>query len=1231
MFASLFTVAAITAATLTQPVAAQQWAGEVIPQPNLTTVGGTELAYWKIGDPAGTNVNLTLTTYSTLQKNGQRLDPLQVRRAVIVIHGLQRDAGTYAVNMMSAIDAVNDTNINRSTVQIVAPIFPNGDDKNISYPYYNYSATGSKYSGGKQSNTSALVWKGSQWISGQPNQYPWYNNVTSPYDCIDQMLQFFDNKAMYPNLNQIVLAGHSAGAQTVDRYSAVQKNLNLNTPVTFWIGNPNDWLYLNSSRPFSTSTCPTYDNWRTGLTNYSGSGMLYNTALVAQGSDAVKANYMSKNHAYARGTLDLGDDSSGCEPFAAGMNRNERFFQFINWWRPTCPKNGALGTQCDTVDYVPIGHDGGAMFGSAPGLARIFTDNFYGDGSRLYDYGYPRMQVGDDPFPDPTRNSTIPGPSMQTYAGNMTYQGCWSDMASVPAMRLRLYDDSTIASVDACTQACSDKGYRMAGLEYGTQCFCDNTLDSSSLPALDTGCTFPCGANANQVCGDYSRLSVYASGSAAIHRNPPTSPATIGNYSYAGCYTEATVGRALSGASYTDTANMTLESCAKFCNGANYFGIEYAQECYCGSYLRNGSAITDSSNCAKSCTGNETERCGGSYVLNVYQSPTANGSTALTAASFCPTMDGKNYTDTNNQTYTINCSMDTTTGAFSQGSASESYISCMSLCDAAAGCAAFTYVGATNGDGSGTCYLKQSYGTSISRTSSYISGARPGSSSGTTSTSASTSPAASASLGPSYCPMADNQIITDNLGNSYTVRCSSDSSQGSFAGKAATSNYMDCMTLCDGTSGCTAFTYVGGTYGSGSGTCWFKTVMGSAVSSGTNYISAARFVNSTGTLASSTSASGSSTSGSSTSGSNTSAAATTTLACPGQNQTVYTASTGARFLIECGFDHYAGDMGSAGVSSGDLAGCIAKCVATAGCVDVSLSGAACYMKNAVNSVVYNNNIWGARLLLNSSTSTTAASSAAATSSTAASSTAATSSASVSVAVTSAASLSTTAASTTTSPSSPAAPSSTLSSAFVPIGCFVDNNRPLSVSNGSSSTNTPNQCALNCRSMGYRYSGTEYSQECWCGNYLPPTNASSSDCNMACTGDRTQMCGAGSRLSVVQDTAWVQMFFARPTYASWKLQGCFADSTGSRLIPNRMTTTGGTNNLTIANCMDSCQKAGYSVCGAEYYGECYGGNTSPNATAVLGTDPLQAGCNYPCYGNSTEACGGSNRILVYTSS
>ena len=203
-------------------------------------------------------------------------------------------------------------------------------------------------------------------------------------------------------------------------------------------------------------------------------------------------------------------------------------------------------------------------------------------------------------------------------------------------------------------------------------------------------------------------------------------------------------------------------------------------------------------------------------------------------------------------------------------------------------------------------------------------------------------------------------------------------------------------------------------------------------------------------------------------------------------------------------------------------------------------------------------------------------------------------------------------------------STALPSGFSSSGCFVDGSpRALPYSNGTSTSQTPQQCALNCRANGYKYSGAEYSSECWCGSSQPTTSAATSDCNMKCSGDKTQTCGAGNRLSVVVDNTWKQTFFARASYNTWNLISCYVDSTSSRLLANgvSLSASGGASNATIGNCMNACAANKYMYCGEEYYSECYGSNTMPpSSTVAPGADPLAAGCSYPCKGNSSESCG-----------
>ncbi|OBT38940.1 hypothetical protein VE00_10492 [Pseudogymnoascus sp. WSF 3629] len=69
-------------------------------------------------------------------------------------------------------------------------------------------------------------------------------------------------------------------------------------------------------------------------------------------------------------------------------------------------------------------------------------------------------------------------------------------------------------------------------------------------------------------------------------------------------------------------------------------------------------------------------------------------------------------------------------------------------------------------------------------------------------------------------------------------------------------------------------------------------------------------------------------------------------------------------------------------------------------------------------------------------------------------------------------------------------------------------------------------------------------------------------------------------------------------------------------------------MTNEACQTACTAAGFSIAGTEYSGECWCGNSVEN-----GGGPAPDGdahCNMKCNGNSSETCGGPNRLDVYSS-
>lgn len=49
--------------------------------------------------------------------------------------------------------------------------------------------------------------------------------------------------------------------------------------------------------------------------------------------------------------------------------------------------------------------------------------------------------------------------------------------------------------------------------------------------------------------------------------------------------------------------------------------------------------------------------------------------------------------------------------------------------------------------------------------------------------------------------------------------------------------------------------------------------------------------------------------------------------------------------------------------------------------------------------------------------------------------------------------------------------------------------------------------------GYLYAGLEFGAECYCGHKVQASNASESECNMECKGERSNICGGVNRLSI----------------------------------------------------------------------------------------------------------------------
>ena len=85
-----------------------------------------------------------------------------------------------------------------------------------------------------------------------------------------------------------------------------------------------------------------------------------------------------------------------------------------------------------------------------------------------------------------------------------------------------------------------------------------------------------------------------------------------------------------------------------------------------------------------------------------------------------------------------------------------------------------------------------------------------------------------------------------------------------------------------------------------------------------------------------------------------------------------------------------------------------------------------------------------------------------------------------------------------------------------LGCYNDadgNERDLHYKAGVLFVNGHTNCGQLCSVAGYLFAGTQYSNECWCGNSYGRHGANTGGCSMTCSGNSAEMCGGPHQNSV----------------------------------------------------------------------------------------------------------------------
>jgi pimeloyl-ACP methyl ester carboxylesterase len=275
-----------------------------------------------------------------------------ITRAVVVLHGRLRNADVYYRSALAAQAAAGDAG--KTTIMIVPQFLAEVDIERWHLP------------------PDTLRWSLEGWEGGESALGP---TPVSSFDALDAILLRLADQNIFPNLKQVVVAGHSGGGQVVQRYAIAA----LDEPacrahsgvmryaVRYVVANPSSYAYFSAERPEPqiAASCPGYNDWKYG--------MEARPPYLASPTPAeLEQRYAARQVIYLLGTADTNPDhpalDKSCMAEAQGPYRYVRGHSYA----ATMAKRDGGTPNHRVWDVQGVGHDGDKMLTSPCGLAALF-------------------------------------------------------------------------------------------------------------------------------------------------------------------------------------------------------------------------------------------------------------------------------------------------------------------------------------------------------------------------------------------------------------------------------------------------------------------------------------------------------------------------------------------------------------------------------------------------------------------------------------------------------------------------------------------------------------------------------------------------------------------------------------------------------------------------------------------------------------------------------------------
>ncbi|KWB48985.1 hypothetical protein WL37_11530 [Burkholderia ubonensis] len=273
-----------------------------------------------------------------------------VKRVFIVMHGTLRNADAYFATGHQLIEKAGDLG---KDVMVVAPQFLTQSDIRA----FSLSE-------------STLAWSQRGWKDGEAARQP---GPISSFAALDALLAHFSNRTLYPSLSTVVMMGHSAGAQLLQRYAVAGREgemlARVGISVRYIVANPSSYVYFDDERPngnvMADGACSSATEWKYGLKSAP-------SYVASQDPQGLETRYVRRSVVYLLGQADTDPYTHyidrSCAAMAQGPYRLARGLAYFDHLKKRHPSDLAHMV----VEVPGVGHDNLKMFTSDCGLAVLF-------------------------------------------------------------------------------------------------------------------------------------------------------------------------------------------------------------------------------------------------------------------------------------------------------------------------------------------------------------------------------------------------------------------------------------------------------------------------------------------------------------------------------------------------------------------------------------------------------------------------------------------------------------------------------------------------------------------------------------------------------------------------------------------------------------------------------------------------------------------------------------------